>query len=560
MKLSKDKLLIFSFVALIVLGWIITFTQRNSQPSKAAGNPVTISMSATQSSIPANQEQIVTVTLNTGDQTKKISAFDLTFNATGNISITGSTPPTAVGGATLNVNEFVKTVTATQAHLAYAFINPDADLASSVSFQVKVTGTAAGTGALALDLTRSQIVGNIVANTYDLPTSLSPVSFTVGSGGATVAPTVPPGTPQINVRVSPPTGTQALNNAFTVSLIIDGQQTGQKISAFDIKLNANPAVLRINSVSEPTDEAGSGTKFTKMTNAFNATTGEILLNYIIIQDAANLPSSAKVDINLTGIANGTGNLTVSAAQVVGNISQNAYATNLTSGQYSIGDIVVTGTVTPTTPVTGNPTPTAVVTGSPTPTTIVTSNPTPTGTTGKTVLNMKLKFQGITRQPANKYNSLKVQVMVGKDGFLSAPQTGTFTSDSAGVWTGVVSFNDVPAGSGYRVYVKGPKHLQKKLCEAKPSETAAGTYRCSDGKITIKDGQNTFDFSKVYAMVGDLPDQNGVVDSYDTSYIKLNLGSSNASSLEIADLNLDGIVDTQDYSLVIASLSIKYDDL
>jgi hypothetical protein len=62
------------------------------------------------------------------------------------------------------------------------------------------------------------------------------------------------------------------------------------------------------------------------------------------------------------------------------------------------------------------------------------------------------------------------------------------------------------------------------------------------------------------MVGDLPDQNGVVDSYDTSYIKLNLGSTDARALQIADLNLDGIVDTQDYSLVIASLSIKYDDL
>lgn len=156
--------------------------------------------------------------------------------------------------------------------------------------------------------------------------------------------------------------------------------------------------------------------------------------------------------------------------------------------------------------------------------------------------------------------MKVQVMVGKDGFLSAPQIGSFTADATGMWSGIVAFNDVPAGTGYRVYIKGAKHLQKKLCEASPVETAAGTYRCADGKITIQDGQNTFDFSKVYSMVGDLPNQDGVVDSYDTSYIKLNLGSSVASVLQIADLNLDGIVDTQDYSLVIASLSIKYDDL
>lgn len=583
MKISKDKLLILSFIALIVLGWIITFTQRNTSPSKAAGaNPVTISMSAPQNTFPANQEQIITVTINTGDQTKKISAFDMTFNATGNLTITGSTPPTAIGGTTLNVNEFVRTITNTQAHLAYAFINPDADLSSAISFQVKVTGAASGSGSFSLDLVHSQVVGNIVANTFDLPGSLSPLSFTIGTGtGATPTPTVVPGTPQIQVRIAPPTGTQALNNPFTVSLIIDGQQTGQKISAFDIKLNANPNILKINSVSEAFDQTGSTAKYSKLTNSFNATTGEILLNYISINAEADLPTLAKVDINLIGIANGTGTLAISTAQVTGNIVENAFTPVLTSGIYSIGNVVVTGNPTPT--ITGNLTPTVTITvnPSPTPTISITTNPTPTGAfpsptttittnptptvtptipTGKTVLNMKLKFQGITKQPQTQYNSMKVQVMVGKDGFLSAPQVGTFTADAGGVWNGTVAFNDVPAGAGYRVYFKGPKHLQKKLCEASPVETAAGTYRCADGKITIKDGQNTLDFSKVYAMVGDLPDQNGVVDSYDTSYIKLNLGSSDPKVLQVADLNLDGIVDTQDYSLVIASLSIKYDDL
>jgi hypothetical protein len=210
--------------------------------------------------------------------------------------------------------------------------------------------------------------------------------------------------------------------------------------------------------------------------------------------------------------------------------------------------------------TASPTPTVPVTTFPSPTISITSGPTPTTPTGKTVLNLKLKLQGVTQQPQSQYNSMKVQVAVGKDGYLSAPQTGTFTADAQGVWTGTVAFNDIPAGSGYRVYVKGGKHLQKKICDASPTETASGTYRCADGKISIQDGQNNFDFSKVYMMVGDLPDQNGVVDSYDTSYIKLNLGSTDARALQIADLNLDGIVDTQDYSLVIASLSIKYDDL
>lgn len=552
MKLSKDKLLIFSFVALIVLGWIISFTQNNINPSKAAGNPVSITMTTPQTTVAVNQEAIVTVTLSTGDSTKKISGLDMTFNTTGNLAITDSTAPVAVGGATLNVNEFAKTITGNQEHIAYAFLNTDAELVSSVTFQIKVKGSANGTGTLTLNIPSSQVVGTIAANTYDMPATVTPVSFTIGTtttGAPTATPV--PGTPTIKVRMNPASGSQALNGTFTVSLLIDGQQTGQKVSAFDVRLNINPSVLRINSVGEAQDETGSTSKFTKLTNTFNAATGDIVLNYISIQAEAALPVSVKVDISLTGIANGTGTVAINSAQVTGNITQNAFTTLLGSGQYTIGT-AVTGNPTPTTPVTGNPTPT--------PTVIITGNPSVTPPTGRTVLNLKLKLQGITRQPAAQYNSMKVQVMVGKDGFMSAPQTGTFTADVGGVWSGTVAFNDVPAGSGYRVYVKPGKHLQKKLCDAAPTETAAGTYRCADGKISIIDGQNTFDFSKVYAMTGDLPDQNGVVDSYDTSYIKLNLGSTTANVLQIADLNLDGIVDTQDYALVIASLSIKYDDL
>ncbi len=562
MKVSKDKLLIFSFVALIVLGFIISYVQQYSQPSKAVGTGVTITMSAPSASVPVNQDSVVTVTVTTPDAAKKISGFDLVFNGGANLTMTNASAPVATGGGNVTATEFVKSVTAQTTRLSYAYLSADADLPTTVSFQLTVRGTAAGTGTLTLNAASSSVVGNIPSNSYDLPT-LQPLTFTfTGNGGGTPTmtptPTIPLGTPTINVRVAPTTGTQALNTNFTVSLIVDGQQAGQKISGIDIKLKADPVTLRINSVGEPIDTTtGDGSKFTKLTNTFNASTGEIQLNYVSIQQDAALPSSAKLDISLTGIANGTGYLTVQSAQVTGNISQIAYGVVSTPGQYTIGS----GGLSPT--VTGNPTPTGTITVSPTITTNPSVTVTPTGTTGSMVLNLKLKFQGILKQPPTAANSFKVQVMVGKDGFLSSPQSGTFTSDANGIWSGTVSFNNVPAGSGYRIYVKGPKHLQKKFCDAAPTETSSGTYRCADGKITLNNGQNTFDLSKVYMLVGDLPEQggaqNGVVDSYDTSYIKLNLGSSGTKELSIADLNLDGIVDTQDYSLVIAALNIKYDE-
>ncbi len=561
MKLSKDKLLVLSFIALIALGWLISFTQRNTVPSKAAGNPVTITMTAPKTTIAENEELPITITLNTNDSTKKISGFDMYLYTTGHLAITGSTQPAAVGGASVNVNEFVKMITDPEAHLAYAFINPDADLPSAVTFQVKlkVKGTPVAYGALHINMSRTQVVGNISANTFDLPAQAASPQIDIVPGNISVTP----GAPQVQVRVQPSSAAQPLNSQFTVSLIIDGQQAGQKISAFDLALQVDPSILRIDSVGEAQDETGSTSKFMKLTNSFNSQTGAIQLNYISIQPEASLPSSAKVDVVLTGRANGTGAVSFTTAQVTGNITQNAFSPILSSGFFNIGTSV-SGTPFPTLVPSGTPIPTSPVTGFPTPTVIPSVQPSPTVIptipTGKTVFNMKVKLQGITRQPSAQYNSMKMQVMVGKDGYMSAPQIGTFTADAGGVWSGVVAFNDVPAGSGYRIYVKPAKHLQKKFCEAVPVETAAGTYRCADGKISIQDGQNTFDFSKVYAMTGDLPDQNGVVDSYDTSYIKLNLGSSDPKVLQIADLNLDGIVDTQDYSLVIASLSVKYDDL
>jgi hypothetical protein len=201
-----------------------------------------------------------------------------------------------------------------------------------------------------------------------------------------------------------------------------------------------------------------------------------------------------------------------------------------------------------------------------PTGVPGGGPTVTPAPATTVsLALKLKLQGITKKPANS-NPISVQVKLG-GGSLNgetAPQTTQFTVDDNGVWTGKVSFLLVSPGSGYRVYVKGPKHIQKKVCVVTPTETDPGTYHCADGAITLKAGDNSFDFSGITQMAGDLPQtgtqQNGIIDSYDTTFIRTNLGATDSSKTAIGDLNLDNIIDTQDMSMIYKSLSIKYDDL
>lgn len=212
--------------------------------------------------------------------------------------------------------------------------------------------------------------------------------------------------------------------------------------------------------------------------------------------------------------------------------------------------------------TATPTPTGT-TGAGTPT------PTPTGSipvTGNVKITLKLKFQGIGGKPADARNSMNVKFTLGgADLATQLVKSGTFTSDANGVWTGKVGFDlTAPAGKKYTLYIKGPKHVQKKICDVAPTENAAGTYRCSNSNVTLAVGENTLDISKVLLLSGDVygPNkvQDGVVNAVDISYIKNNLGKTDAGILGICDINLDGKCDTQDYSLIISALSIKSDEL
>ncbi len=188
------------------------------------------------------------------------------------------------------------------------------------------------------------------------------------------------------------------------------------------------------------------------------------------------------------------------------------------------------------------------------------NPTATPVPGEAVtLVLKLSFQGILAKPQST-DKMDVQVALAGGGLSqNLSQKGTFTSDDTGTWSGTVDFSNVPPGADYRVLVKGPKHVQKKICVATPTETSPGTYHCADGQISLTSGTNQLDFSGIRLLVGDLPDQDGIVDSYDVSLIRNNLGSTDPGILDKADVNLDGFVDTQDYSLLIQSLNVKYDE-
>ena len=190
---------------------------------------------------------------------------------------------------------------------------------------------------------------------------------------------------------------------------------------------------------------------------------------------------------------------------------------------------------------------------------------PTATPGPNIgFTFKLRFQGIQRKPEDKYNKMTVKLTLVDSQNSSSKITANtdFSTDGSGIWTGSANFAGASPSKTYKILVKGPKHIQKKICNIAPTESTPGAYHCEAGNVIALTSSNmTLDFSGILLFVGDLPPQDGVVDSYDLSLIR-NCIKDNPTSNDCvtkADVNLDGRVDAQDYALEIAALSVRYDE-
>jgi hypothetical protein len=207
---------------------------------------------------------------------------------------------------------------------------------------------------------------------------------------------------------------------------------------------------------------------------------------------------------------------------------------------------------------GGPTATPTVTpGGPT------ATPTPTGGAEDNAnLNLKLKLQGVgSKPPTEELSKMKIKFRLYDENTekYADNDNSMFTADANGVWSGVVDFAVNP-NHKYALLVKGSHHIQKRVCVKKPTETDGGTYKCAKGSLDLTAGDNDLDLSGIILLAGDLPVQDGTVDAYDISLVRNNIGKTDETSLAQSDINRDGKCDTQDYSLVIAALSVKSDEL
>lgn len=407
---------------------------------------------------------------------------------------------------------------------------------------------------------QSKAAGDSVTLSYSTPT------VSAGSGG-TFATTI---------KVQPNGDITARGYFFTVNF----DKTKLQLKDMSYQLGSVSTGLgQDNSMIAAINAAGS----IKVQADLQDTTGKIiyadqLTNVIWLSFVSNTasPTSISIDTNKTGFYKINSDYTLSLLPITTtDLSVNPSSTGITPST-SPGNV----TNTPTLPTTITPTCVPIPTCGPTmincqlppepssgwcaSTTTPSLTPSPTNvpsttaSSGNVALDLKLKFQGITHKPDDKFNKFLVNVIAEAGDGTTTVGGATFTADSSGTWSGSVPLTLTP-GDGYKIFVKGPKHLQKRICDMTPTETAPGTYNCENGNITLKDGVNNLDFSGIYQLVGDLPEQDGVVDSYDISLVINNFGKTDLATLSVADLNLDGVIDTQDYSLIIAALSQRSDE-
>ncbi len=346
---------------------------------------------------------------------------------------------------------------------------------------------------------------------------------------------------KMNFSFSPTTQNMASGETKTVTLLLQPADNTQTISGIDLTF-VTTGQVGIKDIAIPASfPDGDSSLFTQVVRSIQPSQSRI--SYVITRPSDQLPHAVKITISVQGIADGTGTLSINASssQIVGKISGYAYDI---SGVQPVNIIVGNGVLSPTLP-----------------NTITPSLLTPTPSISGMSLLIKLRLQGVVSRPISSKTTLSMHLKIGtgssqnvKDYELPISYT------DSGLWTGKIGISE-QAGSGYYILFKGPFHLQKRICDTHPV-TTAGIYKCKNPAITLVVGENVIDLSDLSLAAGDLKmsnsKQDGFVNSYDASYIRERLGSSSPEALEIADINLDGVVDTQDYSLVIETLSSKQD--
>jgi len=194
--------------------------------------------------------------------------------------------------------------------------------------------------------------------------------------------------------------------------------------------------------------------------------------------------------------------------------------------------------------------TSTPTSTPTPTLTPTPTPNPPG---QVKAKFKVKFSGVD----NKKPDQIVKVKIGRgETVIQELEQVSLTANNQGIYESqmITLSSAITQGANYYLLIKGPKHLQVRFCQ-----NTGQTRPCTTGKITLNSGENTLDFTGYPLPGGDLPPQDGVVNSLDAVALTNCLFQTSSTCLQKADLNFDEIVNTMDINIMNNTIYTRWED-
>ena len=585
----KIKLIILASIAVLASIFLIKYFVSSSQKSKAGENDVTVVVNPV-SGTKNLDEFDITYVISSDDQNKKINGVNMTFTANNNLQIISlsqipKTYPSADDIFTA-ANEPTINAAKTSLNFAYLTLRPQSELTNSIFFKIRVKGNASGAGTLTLSRVSTEITG--ILNTTSVlfgisSTSNTDPSFTFNSGSTA---------PVINFKFDPVTTTVGANIDSAIAVFkIDGLPTGKGLTTFEAIFSFDKNVAEAVNIT-PSDTVVD--KFTEVHKTIDNNIGSIKLTYLAKQvEGMALANNARFDITfkrkstLTAIS--TTNTSIDASTATGDITGTNYQINKTNGQLVIHPRTTSSsssssrqssssssTVSSSSSSRQSSSSSAARSSSSSSRQSSSAGPTPI-----VLIKMKLRFQGILTKPYDM-TPQNVKINVVKEGESNTGFVETsFDPNYDGTYKGIIDVNPVDYNAKYYIYIKGPKHLQKKFCDSFPQLNAQGFYSCGKAKITLHNGQNDFDFSNIKLLAGDLPEQgsvqNEMIDVYDLGIMRqyvppicdvegkkqdcteAEIATYKQPALIVCDINMDNKIDQQDWSLILASMAVKYDE-
>jgi hypothetical protein len=329
----------------------------------------------------------------------------------------------------------------------------------------------------------------------------------------------------LNIQFSPNNAPLKAGEQKIVKLTLSSDQP---ISAFDLKFQTSGGISIVNFENNiGFDKNFDPFNLKQVINEVNGSNSR--LSYILNAPSANLPAKIDLYLSVKGTITGESKITIdyNNSQVLSSTG-NLLQINPTEAAFNINrDTSSPEFINPADlPKFSYPQTSALV-------------------------NLRLKLLD-TINPPSISNIKGIAVAVGRVGeskFETQPQPFNLTPNSDGTFSGTAAFPDFKDGTKFSLMIKVDKYLLKRICDVAPTESNPGQYTCVEPSLTIRRGENSFDFSGINLLSGDLGQPDGVLNGYDLSIIRNNLNKNTREAALLADLNYDGLVDEKDLSII-----------